>query len=170
MLPTYRSKNSEEQWAHNIRVFTKLILEGKIHSALRFLSVSHGSGILDLDDPIENLTDNNYTVLDALKDKHPKGRNLNAEALITATKEPPWGTQASLKASMAQPFVLLPSVFKAQQDSQELTRRAGGECAQAFTENQLTFARRLQRLHVVSARNMWTRRAYRHFYPVNSSL
>ena len=88
-LTTHRSKNSEEQWAHNIRVFTKLVLEGKIHSALRFLSMSHGSGILDLDDPIENLTNNNYTVLDALKDKHPKGRNLNAEALVTTTKEPP---------------------------------------------------------------------------------
>ena len=68
----------------NTRIFSKLVFEGRIRSALRFLSDNH-AGVLNLDDNV----DENHTVLDVLRDKHPPARPLQAEALVTSSYDPP---------------------------------------------------------------------------------
>ena len=69
---------------HNARIFSKLMLEGKTHAALRFLSENPCSGILNIDDHVDG-----QTVLDALRSKHPPAGEVDPEALITSNFEPP---------------------------------------------------------------------------------
>lgn len=79
--------SDDEQEAHNARIFAKLIFEGKIHSALRFLSDNHGGGVLSLDERLDPSAD--QTVRDVLRDKHPPKRMVSPEALITTHELPP---------------------------------------------------------------------------------
>ena len=46
-------RNDTECLENTSRIFSKLVFEGKIHSALRFLSNNHGSGVLNIEDHIE---------------------------------------------------------------------------------------------------------------------
>ena len=71
--------------SHNVRSFTNLMLQGKVHSAMRFLSDNQGSGVLDLDENV----DASKTVRDVLAEKHPSGREIKEEALIGNGEEPP---------------------------------------------------------------------------------
>ena len=71
--------------SHNVRSFTNLMLQGKVHSAMRFLSDNQGSGVLDLDENV----DASKTVRDVLVEKHPSGREIKEEALIGNGEEPP---------------------------------------------------------------------------------
>ena len=81
----------ESEWkkltmdSHNVRSFTNLMLQGKVHSAMRFLSDNQGSGVLDLDENV----DASKTVRDVLAEKHPSGREIKEEALIGNEEEPP---------------------------------------------------------------------------------
>ena len=80
-----RYKSDHASWT--ARNFAKLVFEGKIHSALRFLSENQGNGILDLNQPSTDGTQR--TVGDVLREKHPPAREAAPEALITTTDEPP---------------------------------------------------------------------------------
>ena len=71
--------------SHNVRLFTNLMLPGKVHSAMRFLSDNQGSGVLDLDENV----DDSKIVRDVLAEKHPSGREIKEEALIGNGEEPP---------------------------------------------------------------------------------
>ena len=68
-LPLSKRMASEDKQS---RVFAQLVMEGKIHSALRFFSESQGNGVLDLNGFIDDTK--TRTVLDVLKEKHPPGR------------------------------------------------------------------------------------------------
>ena len=68
-------------------LFAKLVMEGKVHSALRFLSESQGNCVLDLNSFIDD--GKMRTVLDVLKEKHPPGWEMDVEALVTTSEEPP---------------------------------------------------------------------------------
>ena len=83
-LPLSKRMASEDKQS---RVFAKLVMEGKVHSALRFLSESQGNGVLDLNGFIDDTK--TRTVLDVLKEKHPPGREMDVEALVTTSEEPP---------------------------------------------------------------------------------
>ena len=39
--------------SHNVRSFTNLMLQGKVHSAMRVLSDNQGSSVLDLDENVD---------------------------------------------------------------------------------------------------------------------
>ena len=83
-LPTiHRTKDDEP--GQDSRTFSRLVFEGKIHSALRFLSNNHGGGVLGLDDVIGE----HHTVLEALRAKHPEAQEMQEEALITTLEDPP---------------------------------------------------------------------------------
>ena len=68
------------------RIFSKLVFEGKIHSALRFLSNNHGGGVLNIEDHIDR---QDRSVLDILAEKHPPAGRIDAAALVTTAHEPP---------------------------------------------------------------------------------
>ena len=87
-LHSFKSRSSEDQSSYTVRVFTKLVFEGKIHSALRFLSDNHGAGVLNISDPA--CTEYTRTMLDVLRDKHPAASELHADALVTTTEKPPF--------------------------------------------------------------------------------
>ena len=84
-----RSRNTRlEEEGANAKIFAKLVFQGKIHSALRFLSDNSGGGILPLDEIVDQTRD--YTVRDALREKHPAKRSVSPEVLIsTRSREPP---------------------------------------------------------------------------------
>lgn len=69
LLPTNR-QTDDNRLEQNICIFSKLIFEGKIQTALRFLSNNHSGGVLGLEDKITD----NRTVLDVLRGKHPEAR------------------------------------------------------------------------------------------------
>jgi len=78
----------EEQDGRNAKVFAKLVFEGKIHSALRYLSDNHGGGVMSLDEPA-NPAVSNRSVRDVLRDKHPEKRMASPEVLVTTVEPPP---------------------------------------------------------------------------------
>ena len=80
-------KGDFQESEQNARIFSKLVLEGKVHSAMRFLSEKQGGGVLDLDDCVDD--HGRRTVLDLLEEKHPTARPADADALITTTEAPP---------------------------------------------------------------------------------
>ena len=81
------SLTEEEQDSKNARIFAKLVFEGKIHSALRYLSDNHGGGILPLNERLD--PDSERTVRDVLNEKHPTKRPASRDALVTTTEQPP---------------------------------------------------------------------------------
>ena len=83
-LSSYRHNASQDEC--NARVFSKLVFEGKIHAALRFLSENHGGGVLDLD---QNMDEHGSTVRDILLSKHPAPGDLHVNGLLTTNHEPP---------------------------------------------------------------------------------
>ena len=83
-LCPFRQREQESQ-ENNSRIFSKLVFEGKLHSALRFLSHNHGGGELNIDDSV----DDQHTVLDALWEKHPPAGKIDTAALVTLMEEPP---------------------------------------------------------------------------------
>ena len=60
-----------------IRVFSKLVFEGKIHAALRYLSGNHSGGVLDIS---EQASGSDRTVFDVLREKHPEPQEAHIEA------------------------------------------------------------------------------------------
>ena len=71
--------DGHDQTQHNIRIFSRLVFEGKIHAAIRFLSDNHGGGVLNL----SAVMDDDRTVLDVLMEKHPPARSVAPEVLVT---------------------------------------------------------------------------------------
>ena len=63
------------------RSLPKLVFQGKIHSALRFLSDNSGGGILPSDEIVDQTRV--YTVRDALREKHPAKRSVSPEMLMS---------------------------------------------------------------------------------------
>jgi hypothetical protein len=54
-------------------VFNRLMMQGKVSAALRFLSSQNSGGVLSLDDRIPGAT-GDKSVLDILREKHPEGQ------------------------------------------------------------------------------------------------
>ena len=84
---TTRNLTEEEQDGRKAKIFAKLVFEGKIHSALRYLSDNHGGGVLSLDERVNSAE--NRSVRDVLRDKHPPKRAASREALVSNTDTPP---------------------------------------------------------------------------------
>ena len=70
-----------------IRSFSKLIFEGKIHSAIRYLSDNTEGGVLNIYSPADDRPD--HTVLEVLREKHPPTHNATPESLVNAIDDPP---------------------------------------------------------------------------------
>ena len=62
-------------------------MEGKIHSAVRFLSENQGGGVLDLNEFVDG--SRTRTVLGVLSEKHPPGQDMAIDTLVTTSEEPP---------------------------------------------------------------------------------
>ena len=80
-----RGKEKMDLEAQNVRTFTNLMLQGKVHSAMRYLSDNHGTGILELDENV----DSSKTVRDILIEKHPASRDIDDHACVGEGEEPP---------------------------------------------------------------------------------
>ena len=70
-----------------LRSFTKLMLEGNVRAALRFLSDNHSGRVLSLDECVDE--SGQRTAREVLGDKHPAARELQAAALLTTSDDPP---------------------------------------------------------------------------------
>lgn len=70
-----------------MKSFTKLMFEGKVRAALRFLSDSDSGGVLSLDDYVDE--SGQMTAREVLREKHPPARELHAEALIAPSNDHP---------------------------------------------------------------------------------
>ena len=77
--------NGDDNNGYTARTFANLVFQGKIHSALRFLSDNQGGSVLSLDEQAS--TDNNVTVREVLRQKHPAPRDEHAEALLPAMEK-----------------------------------------------------------------------------------
>ena len=68
------------------RIFNNLMLQGKVHSALRYLSCHSSSGVLNLDAQVPVRSSNGDTVMttvhEALLDKHPLGKPPDPSTLL----------------------------------------------------------------------------------------
>ena len=64
------------------RIFARLVMEGKINAAMRYLSDNQDVGLLSLD---EMTGSGEETVRDALRAKHPAPREVRPEALISSS-------------------------------------------------------------------------------------
>lgn len=62
------------------------MFERKVHSALCFLLDIHGSGVLNIDDQVDN---EGHTVLDGLRSKHPSPKRADASTTVTTTNKAP---------------------------------------------------------------------------------
>ena len=68
-----------------MRTFTNIMLQGKVHSVMRYLSDNHGTGILELDETV----DSSKTVRDILIKKHPASRDIDDQACVGEGEKPP---------------------------------------------------------------------------------
>ncbi len=66
-------------------IFKSLMAQGKVRSALRYLSHEQNGGVLCLDDTIPET--HGLTTRDVLKDKHPIGTPASPESLLARTPE-----------------------------------------------------------------------------------
>ena len=80
-------KNHTEKSSQAASAFAKLVMQGKIRTAHRFLSEGEGGRILDLNALVD--TSSSTTVRDALLAKHPDAREINIAALVTPSDDPP---------------------------------------------------------------------------------
>ena len=68
---------------HTSYVFAKMMMEGKVRSAMRWLTSRSGGGVLDPNDEIpDSKTKSKKRVLDVLKEKHPAAQCSKDEARI----------------------------------------------------------------------------------------
>ena len=75
------------------RTFCKLMMEGKVHNALNYLSRDTSGGVLKLEVLIPETTSSGDTLLrstyDIHHDKHPQGKTPTPECLLDPTPESP---------------------------------------------------------------------------------
>ena len=86
-LKNHHYRQSEDANGPNARRFAKLVLEGKMHAAIRFLTENADNGVLELDDTIG--PEHTKTVREVLRDKHPTARDASTDALPTTSALPP---------------------------------------------------------------------------------
>ena len=67
------------------RTFSKLMMEGRIRAALRLLRMNTHTGLLSLDEVINN--DSGKTVQDVLEEKHPDAKPAHAETIMSQSGE-----------------------------------------------------------------------------------
>ena len=79
-----RSSNSDED--HIIKVFSRLMLQGQVRSAVRWLTDRAPGQILT---PTSVVDPSGKTVCDVLKEKHPEPRCVNEKAFIKCEELPP---------------------------------------------------------------------------------
>ena len=75
-----RRPRSEQQLAHT---FAKLMMEGKVRTALRLISKQEGGPPIALNDTIE-IDEEIHTVRDILKQKHPEGKPVTQSAIAVS--------------------------------------------------------------------------------------
>lgn len=78
-LKTGRKISAKDRENAVARIFSRLVMEGKINAALRYLSDNQDVGLLSLD---ELTGSGDETVREALKGKHPAPRDVQPESLI----------------------------------------------------------------------------------------
>jgi len=78
-------KGDEDENEHTIRVFSRLVDQGRLRQAQRFLTERGGGGVLDPQDVAENDT---RTVREVLADKHPQQRTADPAAFIDGDLPP----------------------------------------------------------------------------------
>ena len=79
LLRSQRNANSKQQTA---RLFSKLMMEGRVRAALRLLADQDTAGPLPLDKLVDPVNNPHKTVRDVLLEKHPIGQPLNPSALL----------------------------------------------------------------------------------------
>ena len=83
-LRSLRFHTAQGEDEHNARVFSRLMLKGKTHAALRVLSENPCAGLLSQDDQVDG-----QTVFDILQSKHPSAAEVDRAALITLDSKQP---------------------------------------------------------------------------------
>ena len=79
-------QKSDDQTA---RTFAKLMMEGKVHAALRLVTEGNNGGPLPLHHPVNTCDPNStHTVYDTLLEKHPPKRPAKRSAILTQTRPP----------------------------------------------------------------------------------
>ena len=78
-------RNTQKDDNHSSRTFAKLVFQGKIKSAVRFITENNGAGVLSLNDRTD---EDGQTVLDVLCEKHPSSAAVDPEALIGNSTSP----------------------------------------------------------------------------------
>ena len=73
------SSQNAQDTGHSARVFAKLMMEGKVNAALRYLSDNNSGGVLSLD---ATPTEQGLSVRDILRNKHPTPGDVNTAAFI----------------------------------------------------------------------------------------
>ena len=77
---TYEKKNRSED-EHTAVVFARMMMEGKVRSAMRWLTSRSGGGLLHPNDEvIDSTTKTRKLVIDILKEKHPVAKQSKEEA------------------------------------------------------------------------------------------
>ena len=83
------SRKPPKQQEDTARIFTKLMMEGKVRAALQIVTDSNGSGILPLDKVIDVENNNVETVRGVLLKKHPHKQPPRPSSLIKPDSPPP---------------------------------------------------------------------------------
>ena len=83
-----RTPDCHDDDGYIAKTFAKLVFEGKIHSAIRYLSENQRGGVLSLDELVDSQKQNSPTVRQALYDKHPCARDIAREALVNTSAPP----------------------------------------------------------------------------------
>ena len=78
------------------RTFSKLMMEGRIRAALRLLRMNTHTGLLSLDEVINN--DSGKTVQDVLEEKHPDAKPAHAETIMSQSAGQDAGCEAAVHA------------------------------------------------------------------------
>ena len=84
-----RSRRDEREEARTAHRFSKLMMEGRVRAALRYLSKREHTGLLSLDQIMteDPTSSSRKTVREILEDKHPDANPANADAILSAPNE-----------------------------------------------------------------------------------
>ena len=84
---TYEKNKSEDE--HTAVVFARMMMEGKVRPAMRWLTSRSGGGLLHTNDEVfDSTTKTRKLVIDILKEKHPVAKQSQEEARIQVDSLP----------------------------------------------------------------------------------
>ncbi len=114
--------SSTEAYNRTTRAFSRMMMEGRVRAALRLLADNAGTGPLNLNTCVDEIS--GKTVKDILEEKHPNSQPACPETLLDPSK-PTTFTLQSFRVSLAIPFALLYYTLKVRQVPQDLMHAAG---------------------------------------------